>query len=280
MACLFTSLIRTKQAIAGRLPPMMELTAEAKKVLDPAFVPGLGGLEEDEERGLRCPVRDCGRHYHALNIHLYNSHPRVSPARLRHLLSLGPRTPLASSKLREQLSLAATNAPRRSRPSIRRHSRRARVATMRMTKNSVGFRNLHNTCDEQLAHRLLDLRNKIGRTPSAEDAESVCGRGLVTVVQRRYGGWNAGLLHLAISDPSEIRRPGGVPVWCLAGVMEAFSAYRNRHGRMPMMREARASVVPRLPDARVVYRVLGVHSWPLAMQIIADALKTHKRGAA
>ena len=61
MADLYTSLIRAKQELNdGVLPPMTPVPENVQHFIDPAFTPGLGALEEDPEKGLRCPVKGWG----------------------------------------------------------------------------------------------------------------------------------------------------------------------------------------------------------------------------
>jgi hypothetical protein len=78
---MYTTLVRAKATIRGEeAPPLTALTEHALKICDPDFVPGMGILEEDAERGLRCPLRGCGKWYHELGKHLesHDSDARVS----------------------------------------------------------------------------------------------------------------------------------------------------------------------------------------------------------
>lgn len=70
MSDLYTSLVRAKQELNGGVPPLTPLTEEAKKYMDPDLVPGMGILNEDDDKGLQCPVEGCGKWYSRLDAHL------------------------------------------------------------------------------------------------------------------------------------------------------------------------------------------------------------------
>ena len=93
MADLYTSLTNLKREMnGGRMPPMTPIPERALAVIDPALTPGLGALEEDPEKGLRCPVRGCGKWAHALSSHITSAHRNIGGVRgFKRMMSI-PRT--------------------------------------------------------------------------------------------------------------------------------------------------------------------------------------------
>src|SRR5690606_35849901 len=83
MAGLYTSLSRAKAEINnGELPPMEPLGDKERRLINPKFLinGGKGGIVKHPTKGLRCPVRGCGRWYHHRGRHGGKSHPEIGGA--------------------------------------------------------------------------------------------------------------------------------------------------------------------------------------------------------
>jgi hypothetical protein len=139
--------------------------------------------------------------------------------------------------------------------------------TLRRTLNSVGIRNLRNTCERQLAHALLDLRNLLGRTPSIEDAEASLGESVARAVVHTYGTWNNALASIGIAHRMRYGK------YDVNDLIDAFRAWVGVHGNMPSHRSlGRGDRVPAMPSAKTVMRTLGVDTYPEAMRQMAALL--------
>lgn len=259
---LYTTLVRAKQAISlGHLPPMMELTPEAKAVFDPRFVPGLGGLEEDEEKGLRCPVRGCGNYYQHLGTHL-KVHG-ITARQFRKLLSIANNVPLATGTI---CRVHRAAAPKRGTTWKRalRNARRSPRSETKAAYRSVGFLNLRDKCNAQVAHKLLDLEHKLGRVPNAAEAMKAYGAGFVDACERLYGSWaNAQTAVLEKRSASNKFRP---TFEHKEDVIAAMKVFLDAHGRLPTAVER--GVLPFTPAVPTVEKIFKCR-WSAAIESIA-----------
>ena len=278
MATLYTSLTRLKMAMNdGSLPPMTPLTQKALAVLDPASTPGMGALTEDADRGLKCPVIGCDAWRHGLTAHIDSAHPDVGSAGVKRLLEIPPTARLVSLSLSAQRS---SSAPRSNVGAIRLRGAglRQRVAKTARTRKSnaqlMGTRNLRDTCEAQLRHKLIDLQHKIGRSPSENDARAELGEGFVGKVARVYGSWNATKAHFGLQQYS--KRTGKSGEYSRQSVLEGLSAYHEAHGTLPRYEHARnparAPIIPAIPT---ILKALGTTSWPEAMRRAASLLNIY-----
>lgn len=263
---LYTSLTRLKQSLnGGELPPMTPLTEEAKKLIDPAFVEGMGGLIEDEKKGLRCPVRGCGKWTHSLSMHWRRRHfLTIGPVGvLRDILEI-PGVPLLSRHARARYKAASINR-RPPRPckanshSVSAVKKRgaARVANAR----SMNHRNGRKVCDKQMAERYMAVRGKVGREPTRTDAD-IHDPGLSWAALEYYGGWNA--FRSTISD--RISKRG----YTVDDILVSMRSYWDCHGRLPELPQVRdPDRRPLIPSAGAILKTLEMTSWPKAMSHVA-----------
>lgn len=278
---LYTSLTQLKMALnGGQLPPMTPIPVEAHSIIDPAFTPGLGALEEDMEGGLRCPVRGCGKWHHKLTEHINRSHADIGgAAAVKQLLSIPHTARLVSGNLRARQSAHAHRllAAGTLRPVVRKRLtpsfRKKRAVAISKARKTVGARNLSDRCVAQLTHKLMDVKNTLGRSPSREDARAILGPAIVRAIEDTFGTWNAAKAHcgMAVHMPGWDHRR-----YRLETVLDMFSAWHEAHGDLPNEREARASDrTPMLPSSSAVLRVMGVSEWDAAMLRIASALNVY-----
>lgn len=292
---LYTSLVRLKQEMnGGVLPAMTPVTGAALKLIDPEFTIGLGALREDPERGLQCPIRGCGVYRHALGVHVTRVHKTVGVAGIRRALSIPSTAPLASMKMRERLS-ANNFAQFGGRESERfggkgRGSHREDWTTERRRKesrtrskaaNTVGVRNLTNTCMAQLTHRILDLSNKLGRSPSFDEANQEFGRGIGARIIKTFGTWSSALAQCGLKTrggaSQKGKRTGPRPElrwYTQEAILEALSAWYAVHGELPSGYQVqKGSKIPYLPHRKTILQHFpGAKNWYEAMERAATLL--------
>lgn len=268
---LYTSLIRLKISLNnGVLPPMTPLTERAKKFIDPAFTPGMGALNEDVFKGLQCPVRGCGRWFHRLYQHLAYTHRNIGGCdAVRRALDIPATVSLASCWQRALgvEHLRAVQAAGRWHPMHGNSSSRGRRSDGREAQKSMVYRNIRDRCTAQVTHRLADLANKIGRSPSETEFAVEYGLALARHCKSVFGSWNSFLAQC------ELPQRRGSPRWSLEGLLAAYGAYYDAHHSLPSFHQAHAPTrTPLIPMYETVYRVLGTRSWPEAMRRVAAAL--------
>ena len=274
---LVTTLTLLKASMNGALPPLTPLTERALKFFDPAFVPGMGILAEDPEKGLRCPLRDCGSWRQRLNVHM-KSHRRTGDW-LRRELGLSPRAALITDALRATLSANT----KRQREMGRAHnltaaeirmgqrSRRRGAGALGDRRRAISTRNLIGRCDAQLAHRLLDLQHRLGRSPTHADVSEHYGPALASYLEKLDGSFNATKARLGFATI----KCRGVR-WTLDAVLPSLLEWHRRHGALPSCRQVyNPNRLPLLPSYHTIMRALGADSWPEAMRRAATLLNIH-----
>lgn len=278
---LYTSLVRLKQAMnGGELPPMTPIPLSSQRLIDPALTIGMGAITEDLDGGLRCPVRGCGSWHHNLTKHLNASHGGAGGAKgVKRALGIPEKTSLVSHRLRQAASVHAkslghlrhklsTTAERQ-----RQRGRRGGAASA-LSRVSVNARNLRDRCEQQLAQRLIELQQELGRAPSGPEFISKYGHGLYNAVVDTWGTWNNAKGQCGL-DVWKRQRPGQFR-HTHETVLAAFGAWHERHHSLPTMQAAvNPTRTPLLPSVEVVFRVMGCRSWPEAMRRVAAFLNIY-----
>lgn len=287
MSELYTSLTRLKMAMnGGELPQMTDIPLSVQDVIDPALTIGLGALVEDATLGLRCPVRGCGIYRHALARHVTAKHPEIGGAvGLKDLLEIPHSAPLASSTYRAQKrEELARRGPevfeimrraRESRPGAA-HERSVRdraKETTRLVYKMAGVRNLANRCEAQMRHTLIDLQNKLGRSPALSEARAMLGEGFCGQVISVYGSWNAAKARFGLDQYKRGHSRREVP---REAVLEGLRAYYDRHGTLPNVNQAqRPNRTPMIPSRPTILKAMGTELWPEAMRRAASILNIY-----
>ena len=263
---LYTSLVRAKQKLNGRvLPAMTPIPEKLHAILDPAFTIGLGALMEDREKGLRCPVRGCGEWRHKIKHHWDTAHAGIGGSDgLRRALSLPVAARLVSQKmsgrLREQaarMGLASIASLHRARGKID-HAKRVRNSGR--TQASVGYRNLRNTCEAQLVQRLLSVRDRVGRSPSLVEAMSIDPQ-MARNARHLFGSWNGFKAAAGLKTERWNRSVSK------EHVVHMLAAWVEVHGTLPTHAEAsRPTRLPLIPSCPATCRAFETTSWPEAMR--------------
>ncbi len=280
---LYTSLRHLKMVLNnGEIPPMTPLRATATRVLDPAFVLGAGGLQEDERKGLRCPVRGCGVYKHHLTTHLNREHKGLrtqdeSPSDVVHrLMGIPLSVALCSTHVKSQLSSAGKKNQWMSRKALREGKPRdlntnpeyinKRRSTRMNAATSANFRNLRGECERQLAHKILAMRDVVGSFPIRSAAKARYGMAFIRRVNEVYGSWENACACLG----DRVRKDGLTD----QDVYESMRAYFDIHKELPTSEAAnamaRAPLIVRYQDT---LNLLGFATWPEAMAHVAWYLK-------
>lgn len=276
---LYTPLVRLKQEMNnGTLPPMMEVPESVQHIIDPSFTIGYGALDEDSEKGLRCPVRGCGRWFHSLGRHISRSHPRIGQTGVRAALSIPSGTSLLSRKeidryqrAGKRLSayrptdFAVRGAERLSKDRTRSGRTKSRNAS------TTGARNLANRCRAQLAHRIIDLHNRFGRTPTCQEFATEHTPGLAKFVSVVFGSWNNAVNQCGL----EVNRRSSPEQW-RQRALDALAIWYERHGTLPSASEINnPHRTPLTPSKPSILRGLKTESWPEAMRRAASLLNIY-----
>ena len=257
----YTTLVMVKMMLNdGSLPPMTPIPEKIRHIINPEYVPGFGALNEDEEKGLQCPV--CGAWKHWLSSHVGNAHQEIGGARgLRKLMGMPLGMSLLSRSARERTREA--HKGRDTKP-MRRGLRNAKRRNGKRRKLTVAERNFRNTCHAQLGHFLWDLRNKLGRSPSFREGcalEPTRARAAIHM----YGTWNAAKAAHGLDVVG--RYTASSP----EAVTAAIAAWVEVRGRLPGAADAQRGL-PWIPPYSTVLRQLKCDSWKGAMRKVAIRL--------
>lgn len=278
MSELYTSLTQLKISMnGGALPPMTPLTLEARAICDPEFSLGMGALVQDTEKGLRCPVRSCGRWVHSYRHHADARHADIggSTAILR-VLDIPQQVVLYSERLRatrrhnvahlREFSRNGSRGPRTT-------ATKAKIAaTRRAIYSTVSSRNFRNRCDTQMKHIMIDMHHRLGRTPSYREAEMEPGlEGFARCATKVYGSWANALAMFGL----ESVRLSCRKLTC-ERVLAGLRAWYDMHGSLPSQRDVVKGIrLPILATCQTHTRVLGTPSWPEAMRRAAALLNIY-----
>lgn len=270
---LFTSLTQLKQELSnGRGVPMTPVSASATTFIDPDSVPGHGALTEDEDRGLKCPIRGCGVWSHSLAVHLNYRHKNVGGAKaVREALGIPPSVGLLSSRQHarlRQIKLEMYGAHpelRERRASTARRGQRggdhlARGAKIAATKLSGTVANLRDRCEAQLSHKIIDLHNKLGRSPSLKEFKEEYGGAVADAVARTFGSWNAAKERCGL----EVYQRGCSPKmrYTFDAILEMLKAWHEMHGKMPSSLDAQMPTrVPLIPGYSAIRDAFQNADW-------------------
>lgn len=289
---LYTSLVRLKQAMnGGTLPPMVPLTGAARALCDPAFlamVGGMGGLDEDDTRGLRCAVRGCGKFYHSLETHIRFIHPEVGVDGLRNVLGIPSAASLLSHRERARRAAHINRVRSEKTPeqvarfvvardaALARHGERGRrEARGAKTRATIGAKNLRNRCAAQLSHRIIDLHHDLRREPIWTDFIDRYGAGCFDEVIRTFGTWSNALSQCGLASYQQRRSD---PAARRSRALDALAAWHNVHGTLPTLTTIqRGKTTPALPAERTIRRALGGEQkkWSDVMFEVAAILGIH-----
>lgn len=257
---LYTSLVQLKQAMnGGTMPPMTAIPEDVARVIDPAYTIGMGALSEDADQGLRCPVRGCGVYRHLLKRHIDTEHDAVGGAAgIRRLLSIPLTAPLVSHSYQRRLIAnysknPAVSAAQSPEDLVKRQEAGQRASRAKPRQPlPIGVRNLRNTCQAQLSHRIIDLTNRLGRSPSYGEFENAYP-GLIGSVKRVFGSWVNAKESCGLDAHRADKNGKGVEARRMR-VLEALRTWYDIHGDLPTFEQARnVTRAPALVQFRLKY---------------------------
>jgi hypothetical protein len=147
----------------------------------------VGVVAEDTGTGkIQCHL--CGKWFEQLAAHLHGHH-RMSSDEYKKTFGLFKATALASQRLRVHRS--AVMIGNRNRNPENRHAFSAQhpVHHRRTGKEPAERQNRAGTCELQVADRIKQLAEKVGRTPTLVEVAGEYGKGFTSTIRNRYGGY-------------------------------------------------------------------------------------------
>lgn len=269
MPALYTSIAHTKLALhnGGAPPPMVRLPVEWRDRIDPAAILGLGGLREDRDKGLKCPMKGCDVWRHTLSRHLKAAHG-ITPGELRAALGLPKSIGLASQRAHDNASRwQSARVPNAKSIAALEAARGKGGKKNKGRRMAVGIRNLRGTCQAQLGEKLQALAAEAGRSPTRQEAINMMGHGFLRAVERTYGTWNAAKRSIGL--PQQLRFAHKVTPEM---VVSSWGAFHVKHGRFPSQAESdNGTQAPVTPSPNAVRRALGVRTWREAIARVEQA---------
>lgn len=263
MSNLYTTLTHVKEHVTGTLnglpPVMMDLStvpAKWRARIDPMQVLGLGGLIEDEQLGLRCPIVGCTEWRHTLARHLQSAHGMTADD-LKDALSLPRSIGLTSSASHERFQARAvpSTAYSSEHKRKRKHSRGGKKNRGR--KIAMGVRNARQRCLAQLDDRIRRLAAEIGHSPTQREAIVGMGHATFRAIVRAFGSWNQALISCELPIRKRVAH-----TLTRAIVIEAWANFYRENHRYPSLSEAASGLAsPIVPSATATMRVMKVKHW-------------------
>lgn len=284
---VYTTLTRVKMALnGGVLPPMTALTAQATTLIDPSQTIGMGALMEDEEKGIKCPVRGCPVWAHNIGLHARVAHRAIGGApAIRRALDIPPTQSLLSERAHAEFSQRARQSVRERQRGPRSPETRARMqerthasrGIRSRAKMSMGARNMRDMCEAQMRKKFADFRSEYGRRPSELEFTRMCWREETgappwasQLIRDVYGSWENAVAQLdVVTAPVNAILTSEQAVACIR-------AWWDEWGELPSADDARLrDEFPLLPPQRVLLRALKSESWDEAMRRAASLLNIY-----
>lgn len=270
---LYTSQMHLKRILSGLASPSLTpLPPSAEKLIDPAFVPGLGALNEDPRGRLQCPIRGCGKWFEQLGPHIARAHRSVGTEKVKKALGIPKSTGLVASQMRTKMRAAAKRAVASSlsrREGLDRGGRgnAGRVHVAR--RITIHQKNHSDTCPAQLQDKITILDRKLGRSPTLNEFIGQYGEQAAHEVRNVFGTWNnakavCGLSLYSAADGSRLHAK------TRDAVLLSLKTWYDEHGDLPSVSDCEnPSRAPRIPGYRVIMRALSVENWLAAMRTAA-----------
>lgn len=263
---LYTDQVHLKRLLQGQATPAFtKLDSVAKRLVDPALVPGMGAIKEDPESGkLYCPVRGCGKLVTHLARHASIVHRNIGgAAAIREALDIPKKVALLSERGRDSLRVVGRSAEHMA-------TARSKVKPDNMRRASSWGRkslmadNFADTCPAQMAAKMSALRKKLGRKPRAAEFRQEYGGEMLEAARRVFGEWDSITRACEPTDRAWLQRPAGRK-W----VIDILKSFHEANGDLPKSNEKEWPWTPPYAD---VLLALGVDNWPAAMRSVVEEL--------
>lgn len=249
---------------------MVKIPVGIRNKIDPKLTFGLGALNEDETKGLQCPVRGCGEWHHSLSNHVSIKHKDIGGARgLRKLLQIPSTAALCTETYSRARATPLSRSPKTPLPKHRSSESEAkRLATLARNSKTAGWDNLKDGCLAQTGQKLALLKAELGRVPSSGEFRARYGSRLEYYVMKHFGTWNN-----ALTSMGWVTRPARR--YTRADVVTALGAFYARWGRLPTRQEADAPVVPLVPTYQAIRNAFNGAGWPTVMRQVCALLEIY-----
>jgi hypothetical protein len=152
-----------------------------------------GVLAEDSEDGkLQCHV--CGEWFEQLPTHISRKH-KMTGAQYREKYGLFRSTALKSKRIRLLQSKVITKLQKEGKMQLGNTNgygfkKKNKEAGNRKGKaKALESQNRYGVCDLQIMTKIIDLSNKLGKTPTLVDIKKEYGGGLIAIMHSRYGSY-------------------------------------------------------------------------------------------
>ena len=141
----------------------------------------LGVVAEDSETNkLQCHI--CGKWFYGLNSHIRQIHDSIDNYKKTFSLSMG--TALLDKSHRLKHSEVMTGLHKKYPKKF--ENRNPRPHSTKGVKLSVERQNKFGTCDLQIATKITNIYNRLGRTPRMFELEKYYGRSFCYLIKNRY----------------------------------------------------------------------------------------------
>lgn len=147
----------------------------------------MGVVVEDSESGkLQCHV--CGEWFGVFNSHL--SKHRINSSQYKEIFGLSQSTALKSKKVRLKQSEVMSKLRRSHMKYNTKFKRNNSYAGNRKNKpKSLETINKFGICDLQITHKILELKDKLNKTPTLTELKNEYGNGFIFQIHKRYGSY-------------------------------------------------------------------------------------------
>jgi hypothetical protein len=193
---------------------------------------GTLGIRTDDGK-LQCHI--CGECFDNLAAHTSRTHG-VSKREYKRKFKIAGSTRLVSDKVRLKLSKNTPLNGLKKMHSSKLAKEKARKATVQNNKSRKGkresleIRNKKGSCPDQLIQKILDLKKKLGKTPSIKEFKKEYGSTLAYNIYQTYGSYpNA----IRFAGLKQAVRPKAKPKYTESELLAYIKQFYEVHGRTP-----------------------------------------------
>lgn len=199
-----------------------------------------GTLAYDKEKKYtQCHL--CGRFYFKLGAHVYNVH-NTKARDYREQFGLPPSLSLTPPNAKnDRYERWAKMTPEERKTTIKRMVKARKGGPQKNKKWSLHHRNIQGRCPEQLLSKILDVKEKVGQTPTLEDFVKVYGWGHYSSIKTTYGSWTEALNILNLQPRP---RSHGHKAYDRELLVKLLLDFKQHNGREPMTSDMVRGILP------------------------------------